>query len=199
MKRIGQEIKVNILRLDEHNSHEIIERTEKILREGGVAIVPTDTVYGIVCDGLNEQAKERIFEIKGRPADKSLIGFVNTIEKAKEFTEIPPEKITFLKEKWPGKTTFIIKAKRDVSHITSETGTMAFRIPNHSFLLRLVKKFDVLASTSANISGENAPCCVEEIPDKLKEKVDIVIDGGITQGTPSSIIDLTGTTPVQLR
>ncbi len=178
---------------------ELLEMTERILCEGGVAIVPTDTVYGIVCDGLNEEAKKKIFEIKGRPADKSLIGFVDTIEKAKGFAEVPQEKKTFLKENWPGAVTFILKAKVKLPRMTTERDTIALRIPDHKFLLKLIKRFNLLASTSANISGEKAASRIEDIPYVLKERVDIVIDGGITQGTPSSILDLTGEEYIQLR
>lgn len=190
---------MNILKYNESNIRELLEKTETILRNGGVAVVPTDTVYGIVCDGLNEKAKDRIFEVKGRCAGKPLIGFVDTIEKVKRFAEAPPEKIPFLEKGWPGATTFILKTKEKISRMTTETGTMAFRIPAHGFLLSLIRRFDVLASTSANISGEKAPCCIEEIPDSLKEMVDVVIDGGITPGKPSAILDITGSTPRPLR
>jgi L-threonylcarbamoyladenylate synthase len=199
VKRTGQEIKVNILRLDEHNNRGLLEKTEKILHNGGVAVVPTDTVYGLVCDGLNEEAKKKIFKIKGRSEEKPLIGFVDTIKKVQRFAEIPEEKVPLIKRDWPGKKTFVLKSKETISYMTAGTGTIAFRIPDHIFLLKLLKRFDTLASTSANISGQKAPSSIEEIPDKLKEKVDIVIDGGITPGIPSSIIDLTGKDPIRLR
>jgi len=69
------------LKLNENNNEELLTVAGEIVQGGGVAVVPTDTVYGIVCDGLNKIAKDRIFEIKGRPGNKPLIGFVNTIEK----------------------------------------------------------------------------------------------------------------------
>ena len=190
---------MNILKYNESNIGELIEKTEKILRAGGVAVVPTDTVYGLVCDGLNDEAKERIFEIKERSGKKPLIGFVDTIEKVKRFAKVPQEKTTILKENWPGAVTFVLKAKRNLLRMTTEANTIAFRIPNHGFLLELIKRFEVLASTSANISGEKAPGSIEEIPDVLKNKADIVIDGGTISGTPSSILDLTGKRHVTLR
>lgn len=190
---------VNILNLNESSTHELLEKTEKILRAGGVAIVPTDTVYGLVCDGRDDAAKDRIFQMKGRSASKPLIGFADTIEKVQRFAEVPPEKMPFLKENWPGAVTFILKAKVKLPRMTTEKGTIAFRIPDHRFFFSLMEKFEILASTSANISGEKAPCRIEEISDGLKDKADIVIDGGIVPGTPSSILDLTGKEHIRLR
>lgn len=190
---------MNIIKLNESNIERLLGDTEKILREGGLAIVPTDTVYGLVCDGLNEKAKDRIFEIKGRSEQKPLIGFADTIEKIEQFSEILSDNIPLLEKSWPGAVTFILKAKTNLSRITSGDGKTAFRIPDHKFLLMLIKKFDVLASTSANISGGKTPSCVEDIPDTVKNKVDIVIDGGVLSGNSSTIWDITGKDHIQLR
>ena len=190
---------MNIIKLAENNSEKLLVDTEKILRDGGLAVVPTDTVYGLVCDGLNKEAQDRIFEIKGRSGKKPLIGFVDTIEKVRQFAEIPAEKRALLEKSWPGATTFILKAKRNLHRITSPDGKMAFRIPDHRFLLRLIKRFDVLASTSANISGEKNPSSTEEIAYAVKNMADIVIDGGALPGNPSSIWDITGKDPLRLR
>ncbi|MCM8762548.1 MAG: L-threonylcarbamoyladenylate synthase [Candidatus Omnitrophica bacterium] len=178
---------------------EIVPEIENILKSGGVAIIPTDTVYGLICDGLNNKAKERIYEIKGRNKDKPLIGFVDTIEKVKKFAEIPLEKEKILKENWPGAKTYILKAKKDIYLITARTGKIAFRITAHNFVINLCKNFDIIASTSANFSKDKSPASIEEIPETLKEKVDIVIDGGRLKGVPSEIWDITGNCPVQLR
>lgn len=169
---------------------EIISEIKNILNSGGVVIVPTDTVYGLICDGLNERAKERIYEIKGRPEDKPLIGFVDTVEKVKKFAEVTPEKENILKENWPGTKTYILKATRNISLITAKTGKIAFRIPAYNFIVNLCKDFDIIASTSANFSGDKAPASIEEMPDRLKEKVDVIIDGGKVLGIPSEIWDI---------
>lgn len=190
---------MRIINLVSEREDEILLEIERVLKGGGVAIVPTDTVYGLICDGLNEKAKKRIYEIKGRSLNKPLIGFVDSIEKVEKFAEVRPEKIDILKDNWPGAVTFILKAKKPLSHITTKTSTIAFRIPDNEFLLKLIKKFDILASTSANISGEKSPCSIDEIPDSLKEKVDIIIDSGATAGAPSCIWDITGRKKRQLR
>lgn len=183
---------MNFLKIGEISEKKILVEVEGILRKGGIAIIPTDTVYGLICDGLNERAKKRIYEIKGRPGDKPLIGFIDTIEKVKKFADVSSEQEKLLKENWPGAKTYILKAKKDIYLITTNTGKIAFRIPAHSFLIKLLKDFDIVASTSANFSGEKAPASVEEIPERLKEVVDVVIDGGRVKGVPSEIWDITG-------
>jgi len=190
---------VNIIKLNESNIEKVLADTEKILRAGGVAIVPTDTVYGLVCDGLNDSAKDRIYGIKGRSEGKPLIAFVNTIEKIKKFAEILPEKMPLLEKSWPGVVTFLFKAKINLCRITSGEGKTAFRIPNHDFLQCLIERFDILASTSANISGGKTPSRIEDMPDTIKKMADIVIDGGVLPGTSSSIWDITGKDHIRLR
>ena len=178
---------------------EILWETMEILKGGGVAIVPTDTVYGLICDGMNEKAKEMLYEIKERPKDKPLIGFVDTIEKVKKFAEVTAEQERILKQNWPGAKTYILKATKDVYLITATTGKIAFRIPAHNFLLKLLKNFDIVASTSANLSGEISPSSIEEIPEILKNKVDVIIDGGKVSGKVSEIWDITGKSYIKLR
>lgn len=190
---------MKVFKISLHKEEDILLETEEILKKGGVAIVPTDTVYGLICDGMDESAKRRIYDIKGRDENKPLIGFVDTIDKVKIFAEVPPEKENLLKRNWPGAKTYILTAKREISLITAETGKIAFRIPDHGFLLKLLKGFDIVASTSANFSGEKAPSSIEEIPDALKEKVDIIIDGGSVCGKPSEIWDITEEDYIKLR
>ncbi|MCX8082761.1 MAG: L-threonylcarbamoyladenylate synthase [bacterium] len=182
-----------------HREAEIISKVENILKKGGVAIVPTDTVYGLICDGLNNKAKERIYEIKGRPEDKPLIGFVDKIEKIKNFAEVPPEKEKILKDNWPGAKTYILKATQEIYLITAKTGKIAFRIPAYDFIIKLSKNFYIIASTSANFSGDKAPASIEEMPYRLKEMVDVIIDGGKVKGIPSEIWDISGEEPVRIR
>jgi len=178
---------------------EIIREAKDALKKGEIVIVPTDTVYGLICDGLDERAKERIYEIKGRPEDKPLIGFVDSIEKVKKFAEVPGEKEVILKDNWPGPKTYILKAIKDIYLLTAKTGKIAFRIPAYGLLLRILYDFEIVASTSANISGEKAPSSIEDISDGLKKKVDIIIDGGKVKGIPSEIWDITEKLSIQLR
>ena len=121
------------------------------------------------------------------------------MEKVKNFAEVPYEKESILKQNWPGAKTYILKATKDIYLITAKTGKIAFRIPAHNLLLKLLKNFDIVASTSANISGEKSTASIEEISEEMKVKVDVIIDGGIVKGIPSEIWDISGEVPIQLR
>ena len=176
MIKIGKELVGDVV-------HYIIKK----LREGKLVISPTDTVYGIICDGYNESSKERIFEIKKRPREKVLIGFVKDVETAEKFAYIQPEDEDLLRKKWPGSHTFIFRAKRKIPHLVSYKNEIGIRIPDHPLLLEILKDFEILASTSANLSGEKSPSSIEEIPEELKRKVDIVVDGGKVKGRESAI------------
>lgn len=169
------------------------------LKTGAVAVVPTDTVYGLVCDAFHEEAKTRIYELKGRPRAKSLIGFVAGIEQAGEFAEIPPEYFSLVARSWPGPVTFIFKSRRELSFLVSEQGGIALRVPNHPFLLDLLPRTGLLASTSANPSGGVPPDSIAGLAAEIVEGADIVIDGGTVSGRESVIWNCTGELPRLVR
>ncbi len=177
-------------------SGEILAR---ILADGGVAIVPTDTVYGIICDASNEEAKEKVYKLKNRSKRKPLIGFIDTPGKVRLFASASPGQLEFAGGYWPGPSTFIFKSREAWPYITSEEGKIAFRIPRNNFLLQVLGYFKAVASTSANISGQADSASFADIGDELKEKVDLCIDGGQGSGRPSSIWDITGEEPVMAR
>ena len=171
----------------------------EIIKKGGIVITPTDTVYGVICDGFNSESKKRIYKIKKRSSNKPLIGFINTVEKAEKFVTIPEKFLSLVKKKWPGATTFIFESKVNIPFITSEENKIGLRIPDYPFLLDILSEFEIIASTSANLSGEKTPSSVDEISEEVKEKVDLIIDEGKTQGRESTIWDLTGESPLLLR
>ncbi len=175
---------------------ENVEVVVNTLKKGGVIIVPTDTVYGLISDGFNNRSKERIYEIKKRDYKKMLIGFVDTIEKAEKYIEIDHQ---FIKEKWPGSTTIIGNSKIEIPFLTSDEKKIGLRIPDNKFLLDVLKNFEIIASTSANISGEKTPSCLSEISDEVKNKVDLIIDGGKTEGKESTIWDVSFPSPKLVR
>lgn len=184
--------------LNTTNRKEIISETNRILSAGGIAIIPTDTIYGIICDGLNIKAKEKIFNIKKRSCEKPLIGFSNKIEKISQFAKIPQLSLPFIKNRWPGANTFIFDSIKPLDKMVLNR-KIAFRIPNHSFINEITKNFEIIASTSANISGAENPLSVKEIPKNIKKMVDIIISEGEVKGNPSAIWDTTKKLPCLLR
>lgn len=187
------------IKLNENNLKETINILEDIIKKGGLAIVPTDTVYGIICDGKNSVSKHKIFTLKGRKFDKTLIGFVESLQSAEQFAYIPEEFLSFIKTRWPGKNTFIFKSKSNLEYFVTPQNTIGLRIPDFPLINKLTKKTNILASTSANVSGEKSPSSFEEISKKIKDGIDICIDGGKIYGKASTLWDLTGKKPIILR
>jgi len=183
---------MNIIKINNKNFKENVSYVQEEIKKGGIIICPTDTVYGILCDGLDTSAKKRIYDFKKRPKEKPLIGFVSELSKAKKFAEIESNHESLLQSKWPGPYTFIFKSKLNIPFLTSQKGEIGLRIPDYPFLLEVLQEIEVVASTSANFSSEKSPCSLDEIPDELKEKVSVVIDGGKIKGKESVIWKISG-------
>jgi L-threonylcarbamoyladenylate synthase len=188
-----------IIKINETNFKETLQILEDIIKNGGLAIVPTDTVYGIICDGKNLTSKQNIFNLKGRTVNKTLIGFVENLQSAEKFAYLPENFLDFIKNKWPGKNTFVLKSKVNLTYLSTTQNTIGLRIPDFQLINKLNKKIEIIASTSANISGEKSASCLDEISKKIKEGVDICIDAGKIYGKASSVWDLTGEKPIILR
>jgi L-threonylcarbamoyladenylate synthase len=160
---------------------------ENILRNGGVVICPTDTVYGFLADAANKIAVKKIFKFKKRPKSKPLAVFIKDIKMAKELAEINKEQEKELKKHWPGKFTFILKAKKG--------RTIGLRVPKNKLIIDIIKKIGPLAQTSVNISGQPELNKISDIVktfEKSKTQPDLIIDGGsLPKRKPSTIIDLT--------
>jgi L-threonylcarbamoyladenylate synthase len=171
----------------------------QILSRGQVVILPFDTVYGIICDPKNSIAIEKIFSLKNRPANKTLGLAVASLEQMKQIGNISTHD-SFIKEKVPGKYTFILPAADlSFSPYCYRDGTVGVRIPNNKLILEICTQFGPIAQTSANKSGL-APCrSVDEVKQQFTHdlaEIGMIVDGGvIDEGAPSTIWDLTTTTP----
>ena len=173
-----------------------LERIGTRLKKGELIIYPTDTVYG-VGGVLKEDTLKKIYEAKTRSFSSPLIALVNSLDKVDEIAIISDEhreKINKLIERfWPGGLTIILKKRENVPAIMVSNGeTVGVRMPNHKLALDIIESAGgILATTSANISGEATPSSFIEISPIFKERVDIVIDGGKCPiGTASTIIDM---------
>lgn|SRR3989344_3337973 len=206
---------MEVFKLQENSLEEAVSLAIKFLEEGKVLVVPTDTVYGLVCDAMNETAVGRIFEIKQRPKEKTLPIFVSDIEMAKKYAEIFSEQERFLERVWPGAVSVVLRAtarthaeigadsRGEVSYFVVQHGTIAMRIPKNEFLLNVLKIFGgPLAQTSANISGESAVGSLDEAVQCFAgrdERPDFAFNGGKIEGFSSSVIDLSDDQPKLLR
>ncbi|MFA5355649.1 MAG: L-threonylcarbamoyladenylate synthase [Candidatus Paceibacterota bacterium] len=171
-----------------------IDDLEDLLREGKILTLPTDTVYGLVCNASNKEAVERVFEIKGRDIKKPISVFVRDIKMAESLAEISKEQEEFLKTAWPGKVTVVLKRKRGRKLFGIDKETIALRIPDHKLIKNLFKLIDFpLSGTSANLSGEDSAIETKELLKQFKTKgPDLIVDGGkLKERKPSVIFDLT--------
>lgn len=168
-----------------------------IMRGGGLVAVPTETVYGLAGNGLDEKAVAEIYEIKGRPEVKPLSLMVHDAASMERYCEnVPPQAYTLAKKFWPGPLTIVMKAKPCVPEIVRAGGeTVGLRCPDHPLTLELLEKSGVpFAAPSANPSGEPSPKNADSVLKYFDGKIDAVLDGGECGiGCESTLIDLSRT------
>lgn len=168
-----------------------------IMRGGGLVAVPTETVYGLAGNGLDEKAVAEIYEVKGRPEVKPLSLMVHDAASMERYCEnVPPQAYTLAKKFWPGPLTIVMKAKPCVPEIVRAGGeTVGLRCPDHPLTLELLEKSGVpFAAPSANPSGEPSPKNADSVLKYFDGKIDAVLDGGECGiGCESTLIDLSRT------
>jgi L-threonylcarbamoyladenylate synthase len=174
-----------------------------MLRSGGLVAFPTETVYGLGADALNEGAVQKVFQAKGRPSNNPLIVHVASMEIAWHFiTEISDKGLSLAEHFWPGPLTLVVKRRAIVPDIvTAGLEIVAIRIPGHPVTLELLKIFKGgIVGPSANISGRPSPTTAEHVLQDLDGKIDIILDSGPTTiGLESTVIDVTVDPPIILR
>lgn len=193
-----------IIELDENNiDKDKLEIACETLREGELVAFPTETVYGLGGDALNETAAARIYAAKGRPSDNPLIVHVAETEDVYRIAREVPEMAKKLMDKyWPGPLTMVFKKKPEVPDgTTGGLDTVGIRMPSNKIARSLIKQSGVLiAAPSANISGSPSPTKGEHVIFDMDGRIALIIDGGdVGIGLESTIVDVTGDTPVILR
>ena len=185
------------------DSYDAILCAVKLLREGQVIGMPTETVYGLAADGLNAAALARIFEIKERPLFDPLILHVVSAKEAFQLVENVPEIARKLADRfWPGPLTLVLPKKEIVPDLaTSGLPNVALRVPDHPGTLALLRSFGrPVAAPSANKFGRISPTDAHAVYAELGDTVPLIIDGGpCAVGLESTVIDLSGEKPLLLR
>ena len=171
-----------------------MDRAAEILKSGGLVAVPTETVYGLAGNGLNENAVKNIYEVKGRPAVKPLSLMVPDSGAMDKYCKNVPQQAKFLAERfWPGPLTIVLESREIVPEIVRAGGrTVGLRCPDHPLTLELLECVGIpLAAPSANPSGEPSPKDAEKVRDYFDGKIEGIIDGGVCGiGKESTIIDM---------
>ena len=180
-----------------------ISAAAKILREGGLVAIPTETVYGLGANGLDPKAVNRIFEAKGRPQDNPLILHVTGPQWLPRYCrDIPPMAYVLARKFWPGPLTMILKRQSVVpDETTAGLDTVAVRCPNHPVTLSNIREAGIpIAAPSANTSGRPSCTTAQDVLEDMNGKIEGIVDGGAcTVGVESTILDLTCEPPRLLR
>jgi L-threonylcarbamoyladenylate synthase len=175
------------------SDHQSIMRAVELLRGGGVIAFPTDTVYGIGAHGLLNDAVEKIYVIKGRPAEKAiplLLASADEVERVAR--EVPPIARTLMQRFWPGALTLVLKKQAHLPPAVTTTDTVAVRVPDHPVVRALIRALGApLAATSANKSGQPELLDAQAIANVLGDQLDLILDGGRCEGgVPSTVVDV---------
>lgn len=172
--------------------HHDVELIAGLLNEGGIGIIPTDTVYGLAALATSEDALNRLLEIKARPADKPFPVQCPTINHAEEIAVLDKEPARLLAEAfWPGALTLVLDMKPGIKMPHQGPDTIGIRIPDNIFCLTLLDMVRYLVVPSANPPGAAPPTVPGEIQDSIIAGVDFLVDGGrCTAGRQSTVVDI---------
>jgi len=183
--------------------HAAIQRAADLLRVGKVVALPTETVYGLAANALDEKAVSRIFEIKARPSHNPIIVHVASLEMAHRCVFRWPliaEKLA--RAFWPGPLTLVLPRSKQIPDLVTAGGpTVGVRWPSHPFIQAVIRECGFpLAAPSANLSNQLSPTNAAHVQKSLGDKISLIIDGGQSQvGIESTVMDLTATPPRLLR
>lgn len=192
-------MKTKILKPTEEN---IIEAAE-VIKKGGLVAFPTETVFGLGADALNEEAVKSVYAAKGRPSDNPMIVHIARASDIGQLTRmLSPVIVELIDNFWPGPLTLVVK-KRDEVPKTTTGGleTVAVRMPDNDTARQLILRADCpIAAPSANLSGRPSPTTTQHVIDDLEGKIDVILEGEPCRvGIESTVLDVTGDEPMILR
>ncbi|HEX2924719.1 MAG TPA: L-threonylcarbamoyladenylate synthase [Ruminiclostridium sp.] len=192
-------IKIDAANIDKNK----LRPAAEALQTGRIVAFPTETVYGLGANALDEEAVKQIFKAKGRPSDNPLIVHIADRKKVTELTASVPEKAAALMDKlWPGPITLVMKKSSVIPDvITAGLDTVAIRMPEHPVALELIRLAEIpVAAPSANVSGKPSPTTACHVLDDLDGKIEMIVDAGSSRvGLESTVLDVSVEPPVLLR
>ncbi len=181
--------------MGEHINEADIKQAVEVLRAGGLILYPTDTIWGIGCDATNPEAVERVYQLKGRSSEKSLIILLGNDNQLQSYVHEVPEVAYSLVEYAENPLTIVYEGAKNLpENLLADDGSIAIRIVKHAFCERLIQRFrKPIVSTSANLSGEPSPRNFDSIDPTIKAGVDFVVQFGQEDRSarpPSTIMKL---------
>ncbi len=196
--------KTEILRLStEEENRRIIRQAAEVIKKGGLLSFPTETVYALGTDATNQQAVERVFELKKREMNKPMAVFLSGTEELKRFAkEVNSSARKLMESFWPGPLTLIFKAKTGtLDYLSGREGKLGIRVSSSGLVRMLLSQAQTpLTATSANLSGEKEPASADEVFKYFGGKIDLILDGGFAKNDlPSSVVDVSLDVPTLIR
>ena len=180
--------------MNDEKLKEEVRKACEILKNGGIILYPTDTIWGIGCDATNEVAVKRVYELKHREDSKAMLVLLDDVGKLASYVEVPDVAYELLEVNDKPMTIIYPNAKNLAKNLIAQDRTIGIRITSEIFTKSLLYRFrKPIVSTSAKVSGEPSPRCFAEISDAVKTAVDYVVDfrqEETTNPAPSSIIKL---------
>ncbi|HEM3696306.1 TPA: threonylcarbamoyl-AMP synthase [Streptococcus suis] len=171
-----------------------MDKLRTILENGGAVVLPTETVYGLFAQALNEEAVNRVYQLKQRPRDKAMNLNVSNLNDIYFFSQNSPHYLEKLYNRFmPGPLTIILKANENVPFwVNSGLDTVGFRLPKHEKTLRLISETGPLIGPSANVSGQESGKEFTKLLSQFSEKLEGIADDEALTGIDSTILDLSG-------
>ncbi|MBU0707538.1 threonylcarbamoyl-AMP synthase [Patescibacteria group bacterium] len=187
---------MEIVKLTQSNLSQAVGQASKVLKQGGVVVYPTETVYGLGADPFNQSAVVKVLKIKERADDKGIILLVANRQQLDRIATVVPEEEQLINKYWPGPLTLILKKSKQLSELISGgRQSIAVRQSKHHFVTELFRLYDQpLISTSANLTGQTSCYTIEEVLEQFKGKTnipDLIIDAGrLPKKPPSTIVEI---------
>jgi len=173
-----------------------LDRGTAAVADGDLVVYPTETVYGLGADALDTEAVERVYEVKGRPRDDPLSLGVPDVGTARQYTRPTDRELAFMRAFLPGPVTVVVERAPEVPDaLTAGRDRVGVRVPDHDVAREFLRAADrPVTATSANVSGTGSVRRVDELDDRIREAAAVVLDGGETPGTESTVVDVSGGT-----
>lgn len=165
----------------------IIKEVGESIKQGSIGVIPTDTIYGIVCSAMNKKSVERLYSVRKRDPKKPMIILVSSVKDLKLF-DVKIEK-EIASKYWPGKTSIIIPVEK-FEYLHRGKNSLAFRLPDDKDLIKILKISGPIVAPSANTEGKKPAQTIEEAKKYFTDKIDFYLDCGKIQSKPSKIISL---------
>jgi len=174
----------------EFDAADDLDSAAEAIRAGKLVVYPTETVYGLAADATDPDAVERVFEAKGRARDEPVSLAVPNVESALEYTDPTDREERFMREFLPGPVTVVVERRESVPDaLTGGQSRVGVRVPDHLVALALLESVAPLTATSANVSGNPSATTADEL-DAIADTAAVVLDGGETGGTGSTVVDV---------